>query len=77
MQDGRKYSEWERWEQLSHATGVVRPLYIFVETHGTVQGSLTADDTTVVLKIKFDFRHGAIAVTLALQEFKHQDTVAS
>ena len=38
--------------------------------------SLTANDTTIVLKIVFEFRHGAIAVTLAHQEPKHQETVA-
>ena len=76
MQDGRKFSEWECLEQRSHAIGVVKPLCILVEIRGTEQGSLTADDTTIVLKIKFDFRHGAIVVSLALQETKHQDTAA-
>ena len=76
MQDGRKYSEWECLEQLSYAMGVVKPLYILVETHGTEQGSLTADDTTTVSKIEFDFRHGAIVVSLAHQETKHQETAA-
>ena len=42
MQDGRKYSEWECLEQLSHVIGV-KPLKIFVETHGTEKGSLTDD----------------------------------
>ena len=51
-------------------------LHLLVETHGTEHGSLTADDTTIVLKIKFDFRHRAIVVSLALQETKHQETVA-
>ena len=64
------------WEQLSYAIGVVEPLYLLVETHGTEQGSLTADDTTIFLKIEFDFRHGAIAVSLALQETKQQETAA-
>ena len=76
MQDGRKYSEWECLEQLSYAIGVVKPLSIFVETHGTEQGSLTADDTTIVSKIEFDFRHGAIVVSIALQETKQQETAA-
>ena len=52
------------------------PLYILVETHGTEQGSPTADDTTTVSKIEFDFRHGAIVVSLAHQETKHLETAA-
>ena len=71
-----KYSEWECLAHHSYAIGVVKPLYFLVETHGTGQGSLTADDTTIVLKIKFDFGHGATVVSLALQETKHQDTGA-
>ena len=43
-------------------------LSTIVETRGTEQGSPTADDTTIVSKIEFDFRHGAIVVSLALQE---------
>ena len=66
MQDGRRYSEKECLEQLSYAIGVVKPLNILV-----------ADDTTVVSKIEFDFRHGDTVVSLALQETKHQVTVAS
>ena len=54
LQDGRKYSEWECTEQLSYAIDVVNPVYILVETHGTELGSLIADDTTIVLKIKSD-----------------------
>ena len=42
-------------EQLSYAVGALKPLYILVETHGTEQGSLTADDTTIVSKMEFDF----------------------
>ena len=76
MQDCRKYSEWEYLEQLSYAIGVVNPLKILVETHGTEQGSLTVDDTTTVSKIEFDFRHGAIVVSLAHQETKHLETAA-
>ena len=76
MQDGRKYSEWECLEKLSYAFGVVKPLSIFVENHGSEQGSLTADDTTIVSKIEFDFRHGAIVVSLALQDTKQQETAA-
>ena len=61
--------------QLSCAIGVANHLSLFVETYGTEQGSLTAD--TNVLKIEFDSRPGAIAVSLALQEPKNQETVAS
>ena len=76
MQDGRKHSEWECLEQLSYAIGVVKPLSIFVDIHGTEQGSLTADDTTIISKIEFDIRHGATVVSLALKETKHQETAA-
>ena len=38
--------------------------------------SPTSKDTTIVLKIVFEFRHGAIAVTLAHQEPNNQETVA-
>ena len=48
----------------------------FVETYGTEQVSLTADDIANVLKIEFDCRPGAIAVSLALREPKYQDTAA-
>merc|ERR1719310_2602620 len=33
--------------QLSYAIGVAKPLSLFVETYGTEQGSLTADDITL------------------------------
>ena len=62
--------------QLSYAIGVAKPLSLFVETYGTEQGSLTADDITNVLKIEFDCRPGAIAVSLALREPKYQETAA-
>merc|ERR1712224_686125 len=62
--------------QLSYAIGVAKPLSLFVETYGTEQGALTAEDITNVLKIEFDCRPGAIAVSLALREPKYQETAA-
>merc|ERR1711979_144081 len=62
--------------QLSYAIGVAKPLSLFVETYGTEQGKLTADDITNVIKTEFDCRPGAIAVTLALREPKYQETAA-
>merc|ERR1712087_1097298 len=38
--------------QLSYAIGVAKPLSLFVETYGTEQGSLTADDITNVIKME-------------------------
>merc|ERR1712113_1009369 len=62
--------------QLSYAIGVAKPLSLFVETYGTERGGLTVDDITNVLKIEFDCRPGAIAVSLALREPKYQETAA-
>merc|ERR1712012_1206526 len=62
--------------QLSYAIGVAKPLSLFVETYGTEQGSLTANDITQIVKIEFDCRPGAIAVSLALREPKYQETAA-
>mmetsp|Transcript_29486 Transcript_29486/g.55228 ORF Transcript_29486/g.55228 Transcript_29486/m.55228 type:complete len:470 (-) Transcript_29486:7-1416(-) len=62
--------------QLSYAIGVAKPLSLFVETYGTEQGKLTADDITNIIKIEFDCRPGAIAVSLALREPKYQETAA-
>merc|ERR1712037_925380 len=62
--------------QLSYAIGVAKPLSLFVETYGTEQGGLTADDITNVIKISFDCRPGAIAQSLALREPKYQETAA-
>merc|ERR1711912_29996 len=62
--------------QLSYAIGVAKPLSLFVETYGTEQGNLTADDITNVIKIAFDCRPGAIALSLALREPKYQETAA-
>merc|ERR1712046_11424 len=62
--------------QLSYAIGVAKPLSLFVETYGTEQGALTANDITNVVKIEFDCRPGAIAMSLALREPKYQETAA-
>merc|ERR1712226_157601 len=62
--------------QLSYAIGVAKPLSLFVETYGTERGALTADDITNILKIAFDCRPGAIAMSLALREPKYQETAA-
>merc|ERR1712183_362585 len=62
--------------QLSYAIGFPKPLSLFVETYGTEQGSLTASDITNILKVNFDARPGAIAVSLALHEPKYQETAA-
>merc|ERR1712232_453729 len=62
--------------QLSYAIGVAKPLSLFVETYGTEQGKLTAEDITNIIKVAFDCRPGAIAVSLALREPKYQETAA-
>merc|ERR1711967_48746 len=62
--------------QLSYAIGVAKPLSLFVETYGTECGGLTPDDITNVLKIEFDCRPGAIAISLALREPKYRETAA-
>jgi len=62
--------------QLSYAIGVAKPLSLFVETYGTEQGSLTAEDITNIVKISFDCRPGALAVSLALREPKYQESAA-
>merc|ERR1712070_473708 len=62
--------------QLSYAIGVAKPLSLFVETYGTEQGSLTPDAITNIIKIAFDCRPGAIAMSLALREPKYQETAA-
>jgi len=62
--------------QLSYAIGVAKPLSLFVETYGTEQGALTAADITNIIKIEFDCRPGAIAVSLALREPKYQESAA-
>jgi len=62
--------------QLSYAIGVAKPLSLFVEAYGTEQGALSADDITNVIKMEFDCRPGAIAMSLALREPKYQETAA-
>merc|ERR1712031_132523 len=62
--------------QLSYAIGVAKPLSLFVETYGTEQGAFTADAITNIVKIAFDCRPGAIAMSLALREPKYQETAA-
>merc|ERR1712164_1650 len=62
--------------QLSYAIGVAKPLSLFVETYGSECGKLTADDITNILKVEFDCRPGAIALSLALREPKYQETAA-
>merc|ERR1712166_1031436 len=62
--------------QLSYAIGVAKPLSLFVETYGSEQGDLTADDITNIIKIEFDCRPGAIAISLALREPKYQESAA-
>merc|ERR1711870_126512 len=62
--------------QLSYAIGVAKPLSLFVETYGSECGQLTADDITKIVKIEFDCRPGAIAMSLALREPKYQETAA-
>merc|ERR1711982_162316 len=62
--------------QLSYAIGVAKPLSLFVETYGTEQGNLSAQDITNIVKIEFDCRPGALAVSLALREPKYQETAA-
>merc|ERR1711966_393045 len=62
--------------QLSYAIGVAKPLSLFVETYGTENGALTEEDITNIIKVEFDCRPGAIAVSLALREPKYQETAA-
>merc|ERR1719316_874810 len=62
--------------QLSYAIGVPKPLSVFVETYGTEQHGLTPSDITNIIKMNFDCRPGAIAVSLALREPKYQETAA-
>merc|ERR1712185_440142 len=59
--------------QLSYAIGVAKPLSLFVETYGTEQGKLTPQDITNIVKIEFDARPGALAVSLARREPNTED----
>merc|ERR1712061_523943 len=62
--------------QLSYAISVAKPLSLFVETYGTEQNALTAEDITNIIKMEFDCRPGAIAMSLSLREPKYQETAA-
>jgi S-adenosylmethionine synthetase len=62
--------------QLSYAIGVAKPLSLFVECYGSQVKQLGAVDIENILKIEFDCRPGAIAVSLALREPKYQETAA-
>jgi len=62
--------------QLSYAIGVAKPLSLFVETYGSECGKLSANDITNIVKIEFDCRPGAIAMSLALREPKYQESAA-
>jgi len=62
--------------QLSYAIGVAKPLSLFVETYGTESGALNPVDVTNIIKMEFDCRPGAIAISLALREPKYQETAA-
>jgi S-adenosylmethionine synthetase len=62
--------------QLSYAIGVAKPLSLFVECYGSEKNGLSADDVTNALKMEFDCRPGAIALSLALREPKYQETAA-
>merc|ERR1712091_728882 len=61
---------------MGYAIGVAKPLSLFVETYGSQCGKLTPDDITSIVKMEFDARPGAIAVSLALREPKYQETAA-
>jgi S-adenosylmethionine synthetase len=62
--------------QLSYAIGVAKPLSLFVETYGSEQGALTANDITDIVKLNFDCRPGALARDLALRQPKYNVTAA-
>merc|ERR1711871_299402 len=62
--------------QLSYAIAVAKPLSLFVETYGTHQGGLDADDIAHVLKTEFDCRPGAMGKYLKLREPKYLKTAA-
>merc|ERR1719408_438321 len=62
--------------QLSYAIGVAKPLSLFIETYGTEQAKLTPQAITDAVKMEFDCRPGALAVSLALREPKYQETAA-
>ena len=49
------------------AVGVAETLFLLVETYGSENGKLNADDITDILKVEFDYGPGAIAMFLALR----------
>merc|ERR1712228_974504 len=66
---GRWPSPWSRADCASvRWCSSPTPLALFLETYGTEQGALSAEDITNVLKMEFDCRPGAIAMSLALRE---------
>ena len=62
--------------QLSYASGVAKPLSLFVETYGSEQGALSAQAITDIVKINFDCRPGALARDLQLRQPKYNVTAA-
>jgi len=62
--------------QLSYAIGVAKPLSLFVDTYGSEQHGLSANDITDILKLTFDCRPGAITQDLALRQPKYVQTAA-
>ena len=50
--------------QFSYVMGVAKPVTLLVETYGTEQGKLTADDTTHAVKITFNLTIGVKVLTL-------------
>ena len=49
---------------------------LFAETCWAERGALTANGITNVIKMTFDCRPGAIAMSLALRELKYQEAAA-
>ncbi|KAF2300640.1 hypothetical protein GH714_014877 [Hevea brasiliensis] len=63
--------------QVSYAIGVPEPLSVFVDTYKT--GKIPDKDILVLIKDKFDFRPGMIAINLDLKRggnFRYQKTAA-
>lgn len=62
--------------QLSYAIGIAKPLSLFVESYGSHRDGLSPDDIADILKMEFDCRPGAMAISLALREPKYEATAA-
>lgn len=63
--------------QVSYAIGVPEPLSVFVDTYQT--GKIPDKDILALIKEKFDFRPGMIAIHLDLMRggnFRYQKTAA-